>query len=32
VDVLIVLLVIALFALTFWLIRGVDHLGSGGTA
>ena len=29
-DVLVVLLVVVLFAVTMWLARGVDRLGSGG--
>jgi hypothetical protein len=29
VDVLVVLLVIVLLAVTLWLVRGVDRLGSG---
>ena len=29
VDVLVVLLTVVLFALTLWLVRGVDRLGSG---
>jgi len=31
VDVLIVLLVVALFAVTLWLVVGVDRLASGGS-
>jgi len=31
VDFVIGVLVVMLFAVTFWLVRGVDRLGSGGT-
>jgi HAMP domain-containing protein len=31
VDILVVLLTVILFAVTLWLVRGVDRLGSGRT-